>query len=162
MSVLFGVVFILILFFGVVVFFGPPYLPTLRTQTDTALDLLALKPGETLLELGSGDGRVVRAAAARGLYVIGIELNPLLVLTSWVVTWRYRKRVRILWGSYWRVRWPEADGIFTFMIGRQMTTLDGHIKVWHTKPVQLASFAFAIPGRRPSQEKRGIFLYLYD
>ena len=161
MSILYVAVVVLILLFGSVVFFGPPYLPTMRTQTETALDLLSLEPGQTLLELGSGDGRVVRAAAARGLYVVGIELNPLLVLISRLVTWRYRSRVRILWGSYWRVKWPAADAIFTFMIGRQMETLDQRIEAWHTKSLQLASFAFAIPNKQPSKEQKGIFLYTY-
>jgi len=161
MPVIFGVLLVVILLFGGVVCFGPPYLPTLRVQADVALNLLALSPGQTLLELGCGDGRVVRAAAARGLYVVGIELNPILVLISRIVTWRYRRRVRIIWGSYWRLKWPQADGIFTFMIGRQMATLDRRIENWHKKPVRLASFAFAIPDKRPLQEKQGVFLYLY-
>lgn len=161
MSALFVVILTVILLFGFVVFFGPPYLPTLRRQTDAALDLLALKSGQTLLELGAGDGRVVRAAAARGLRVVGIELNPLLVVVARIVTWRYRDRVRILWGSYWGVPWPEADGIFTFMIGRQMAMLDQRIEAWHTKPVALASFAFAIPNKRPTKEEKGIFFYTY-
>jgi hypothetical protein len=161
MSLALAIIVIVVLLFGLVVFFGPPYLPTLRAQTDAALELLALKPGQTLLELGSGDGRVIRAAASRGLYVVGIELNPLLVVISLIVTWRYRDKVRVLWGSYWRVKWPEADGIFTFMIGRQMPTLDKHIEAWHTKPLHLASFAFAIPNKRPAREKKGIFLYSY-
>jgi SAM-dependent methyltransferase len=156
------IILIFVLLFGLVVFFGPPYLPTLKAQTGTALDLLQLKPGQTLLELGSGDGRVMRAAAARGLKVVGIELNPVLVFVSRVVTWRYRDRVRIVWGSYWQARWPkEADGIFTFMIGRQMSKLDHHIVAWHQKPVRLASFAFTIPGKQPLKEKKGIFLYAY-
>jgi hypothetical protein len=161
MSIIAAAVLIVVLLFGLVVFFGPPYLPTLRVQTDTALNLLALEPDQTLLELGSGDGRVIRAAAARGLNVVGIELNPLLVLISRLVTWRYRGKVQILWGSYWRVKWPEADGVFTFMIGRQMPTLDQKIEAWHTKPVQLASFAFAIPDKRAIKEEKGIFLYTY-
>lgn len=161
MSIYVAIVLIIVLLFGIVVFFGPPYLPTLSVQTKTALDLLDLKPGQILLELGSGDGRVVRAAAARGLHVVGIELNPLLVLISYVVTWRYRDKVRILWGSYWNVKWPRADGIFTFMIGRQMATLDSHIEDWHTKPVRLASFAFVIPNKQPAKEEKGVFLYTY-
>ena len=162
MSLLFFVIVALILLFGVVVFFGPPYLPTLRNQTNTALDLLDLKPGQTLLELGSGDGRVMRAAAARGLNVIGIELNPLLVLTSILVTWRYRSKVRVHWGSYWQVKWPDADAVFTFMIARQMATLDQRIQTWHKKKLQLASFAFAIPSKKATKEENGIFLYTYE
>lgn len=156
------IITIVILLFGFVVFFGPPYLPTMKKQVNTALDLLDLSSGNTILELGSGDGRVARAAAKRGLKVVGIELNPVLVLISYIVTWRYRKKVKIVWGSYWQVSWPPADGIFTFMIGRQMTKLDDHIVNWRTKKVKLASFAFEVPGKSYVGKKDGIFLYEYN
>lgn len=147
--------------FGFVVFFGPPYLPTIHKNVETALDLLELKPGQTLLDLGSGDGRVLIAAAKRGLNVVGIELSPVLVVISWLRTRRYRKQVRIIWGNYFAVRWPLADAIFTFMIPRQMPKLDERIEEWHDKPLRLASFAFAIPGKKPVTAKHGVFLYRY-
>lgn len=161
MSLALLVVIVLVLVFGFVLLFGPPYLPTRQRYARTALDLLALKPGQTMLELGSGDGRVVRAAAKRGWRVVGIELNPLLVLISRLYTWRYRRQVRIIWGSYFRVNWPPADGIFTFMVSRQMAELDRRIIKWHQKPVKLASFAFLIPGKKPAVQKEGVFLYEY-
>lgn len=154
-------VIVLVLVFGFVVAFGPPYLPTRRRNIAAALDLLNLKPGETLLELGSGDGRVALAAAKRGWKVVGIELNPLLIIISKLYTWRYRRQVRILWGSYFAVKWPPADGIFTFMISRHMPALDKRIAAWHKKPARLASFAFRIPGKKPSAQKEGVFLYEY-
>jgi 16S rRNA A1518/A1519 N6-dimethyltransferase RsmA/KsgA/DIM1 with predicted DNA glycosylase/AP lyase activity len=147
--------------FGLVLLVGAPYVPTLRKQIGTALDLLDLQPGETLLEIGSGDGRVMRAAAQRGLNVVGIELNPLLVVVSWLVTFRYRKQVRVIWGSCWNVSWPKADGIFTFMLPRYMTQLDTYIVKWQKKPVRLASFAFVMPVRKRIAERDGIFLYDY-
>src|SRR5688572_23097228 len=116
--------------FGMVVLVGPPYLPTLRKQLNSALDLLDLQPGQTLLELGSGDGRVLRAAAKRGLRVVGVELNPVLVLVSYLITWKYRGRVRIVWASYWGPKWPEADAIFTFMLPKYMGKLDERIGRW--------------------------------
>lgn len=155
------VVFALVLLFGLIVIFGPPYLPTKKQQIKTALDLLELKPGQTLLELGSGDGRVMRAAASRGLSVVGIELNPLLVLISRIWLWRYRKRVRVIWGNYFSAQWPQVDGIFTFMIQRQMTALDTRIRSHAHKPVRLASFAFYVPSKKPVAQKNGVFLYEY-
>ncbi|HEX8762469.1 MAG TPA: hypothetical protein VF733_01800 [Candidatus Saccharimonadales bacterium] len=151
----------MILLFGMVVLVGPPYLPTLRKQIDDAFDLLDMKPGETLLELGSGDGRVLLAAAKRELKVIGIELNPVLVLVSYIITWKYRKNVRIIWASYWGPQWPRADAIFTFMLPRYMAKLDKRIELWHPKPIKLASFAFTIPGKEPIDEQGGVHLYEY-
>ena len=49
--------------FAAVLLVGAPYLPTLRPQVLTGLDLLHLKKGQTMLELGCGDGRVLLEAA---------------------------------------------------------------------------------------------------
>ncbi|MGH7157667.1 MAG: SAM-dependent methyltransferase [Candidatus Saccharimonadales bacterium] len=161
MSLLWLAFVAVVLAFGFVLLFGPPYLPTRKKHIQAALDLLALEPGQTMLELGCGDGRVLLAAAQRGWRVVGIELNPLLVLVARLATWRYRNQVRILWGDYFRVRWPEAQGIFTFMIPRQMAKLDGHIRAHVLRPVRLVSFAFAIPGKKSARQRDGVFLYDY-
>lgn len=147
---------------GFVVLFGPPYVPTLRRNMNSALELLDLKPGQTLLDLGSGDGRVLIAAAKRGVNAVGIELSPVLFVISWLRTRRYRKHVRVVWGNYFASEWPPADAIFTFMIPRQMTTLDARIEHWRgKKSVRLASFAFVIPGKKPKAFQRGVYLYEY-
>lgn len=150
---------VVIVAFAGVLFFGAPYLPTLSKQVDTALELLELKPGQTLLELGSGDGKVLVAAAKAGLNVVGIELNPFLVAISWLRTWRYRKQVKIIWGDFWRTPWPEADGTFAFLLDKFMPKLDERMQ--QAKPAKLVSFAFEIPSRKPTIKKDGLFLYLY-
>lgn len=153
---------LLILSFLLPVLFGPPYVPTLRLNIKAALDLLDLKPGQTLIDLGSGDGRVLIAAAKRGLYAVGIEMSLLLVIVSYIRTRPYRKQVRIIWGNYFYTHWPQADGIFSFMIQYQMRKLDERIERWRAdKPVKVASFAFQIPGKEWTDEKDGVFLYEY-
>ncbi len=151
-----------VLLMGFVVLFGPPYLPTLRKNVDTALDLLDLAPGQTVLDLGCGDGRVLVEAAKRGANAVGIELSPLMFAVSWLKTWRYRNQVRVIWGNYFTTAWPPADAIFVFMIPRQMTTLDRKIEAWRgDRPLRLASFAFVVPDKEPVTQKDGVFLYEY-
>lgn len=153
-----AVVFVAFVF---VVAFGAPYLPTLSPQVGTALDMVDLKPGETLLELGSGDGRILIAAAERGLCAIGYELNPLLALYSWLRTRKYGGRVKVVWGNFWRKPLPPAEGIFVFLLNRYMTKLETKIKN-EAPATKLVSFAFQIPGRQPTQARNGIFLYTFD
>ena len=152
---------ILMFIVGLGVLFGPPYVPTLRLNMTSALDLLALEKGETLLDLGSGDGRILLAAAQRGWNAVGIEVSPILVIVSRIKTWKYRKQVRVIWGNYFFTKWPPADGIFSFMIQYQMERLDKRIEAWHTKPIKFASFAFQIPGKTPIAQQGAIYLYEY-
>jgi SAM-dependent methyltransferase len=158
MELLLGVLAGLVLAFGLVLFVGAPYLPTLRPQVETAFELLALRPGQTVLELGCGDGKVLVAAARAGYKAVGVELNPILAFISWLRTVRYRKQVRVVWGNYWRMRWPEADGVFVFLLDSFMPKLDTHMQQYK-KP--LVSVAFQVPGRRADAEKNGVFLYNY-
>lgn len=147
--------------FAFVIAFGAPYLPTLSPQIKIALDLADLKPGQTLLELGSGDGRVLLAAAERGINVVGYELNPLLALFSWLRTRKYGRQVRVVWGNFWKQDLPPADAIFTFLLNRYMAKLDSKIEQECVRPVKLVSFAFEIPGRKPLKQRAGVFLYQY-
>lgn len=150
-----------VLLFGFVVAFGAPYLPTLAPRTRDALTLLDLKPGQTLLELGCGDGRVLLAAARQGIHGIGYELNPVLVVIARLITWRYRHMVRIRWGNYWRVPLPPADGIYVFLLDRYMSKLDTKITQEQQGSIRLVSYAFAIPGKAIKRQKSGLFLYEY-
>lgn len=157
---LFGFV---VLLFGFVLLFGAPYLPTQRKQAQTALDLLDLKPGQTLYELGCGDGRVLRQAAERGLRVVGYELNPLLVLVARAYTWRYRKTVKVVWGNFWQADLAAADGVFVFLLDRYMKQFDTKLKQrsMPDKALPVVSYAFKIPGKKPKTSRDGLFLYMY-
>ncbi|HVU59827.1 MAG TPA: methyltransferase domain-containing protein [Candidatus Saccharimonadales bacterium] len=147
--------------FGFVLLFGAPFVPTLSPQVAVALDLLDLKPGQTLLELGCGDGIVLLAAAQRGIAVVGYELNPVLALIARWRTRQYRHLVRVICGNFWSRGWPPADGIFVFLLPRYMGKLHKKVMQYAHKPLRLASFAFEIPEKVPSRELRGVFLYEY-
>lgn len=152
---------LVIICFAGVLLAGAPYLPTLKPQVKTALELADLKPGQTLLELGCGDGRVLLAAAKQGLNAVGYELNPLMVLIAWLRTRRYRRQVKVVWGNFWQADWPPAGAIFTFLLPRYMAKLDKKCIQYPDKPVKLISFAFKIPGKKVKTHRKGIYLYDY-
>ena len=152
---------VLLFCFSGVLFFGAPYLPTLTPQVTAALELADLQPGETLLELGCGDGKVLIAAARQGYYSVGYELNPLLAAVAWLRTRRYRRQVRVVCANFWTKKWPPTDAIFTFLLPKYMNKLDTIIAQNVQKPVKLVSFAFKIPNRPIDDEKSGVYLYLF-
>lgn len=150
---------VILLCFSGVLLVGAPYVPTLTPQVEAALQLVDLKPGQTLLELGCGDGKVLVAAAQIGIRVVGYELNPLLALVAWLRTRRFRGQVRVIWGNFWRASWPPADGIFTFLLPRYMSRLNTKIVQSNSNSVKLVSFAFKIPDRPVARQKAGVYLY---
>ena len=160
--ILFGIIALTVMLFGFVILFGAPYLPTLKRQQETALDLLDLEPGQTLVELGSGDGRMLRAAAKRGVNAIGFELNPVLVLVSRVVTWRYRHLISVKTRNYWKEMLPPCEGVYVFLLDRYMKKLDKKITQEKHNSLRLVSYAFKIPGKKPVTEKKGMYLYDYS
>ena len=147
--------------FSFVLLFGAPYLPTLSKQVQVAMDMVDLRPGDTLIELGCGDGKVLVAAAQRGWRAVGYELNPLLVAICWLRTRRYHKLVTVKWGNFWKQEWPPAEGIFVFVMQRHMEKLHKKIIQSKHKPVKLVSFAFTIPGKKPTKAQNGVYLYEY-
>lgn len=150
----------IILCFGAGALFGAPYLPARRVDIEAALDLAELKKGETLIDLGSGDGVVLLAAAKRGAYAIGYEVNPLLYLWSLARTRTYRSHITIHLKNYWRVKLPVADVIYAFLITRRMRQLDTKLRAELQQPTRVVSYVFELP-LKPAKQTSNTYLYLY-
>ena len=56
-----------------------PYVPSPQFVVDKMIDLAAVKPGDLVYDLGSGDGRIVITAAKRGAQAVGFEIDGDLV-----------------------------------------------------------------------------------
>ena len=71
---------LIVLFFPLVELNGQnldvPYVPTSEGVVELMLDVVNAGPGDYVIDLGSGDGRIVIAAAKRGAVGHGIDLNP--------------------------------------------------------------------------------------
>jgi len=58
------------------------WVPTPEDLVQAMLEVAKLTPNDFLMDLGSGDGRIVIAAAKRGVRAVGIEFNPDMVELS--------------------------------------------------------------------------------
>ena len=153
---------LIVLAYASVLPFGAPFLPTLRKQSDEALDMLELNPGQLFVDLGCGDGRLLAIAGSRGIRAIGYEINPFLFLIAWVRTRRYGRRVKVKWRSFWRADLSQADGVFVFLIDHFMKRLDKFmIRQSKNHQIKLVSNAFKIPGKQPIRKKGALLLYVY-
>src|SRR5262249_22162351 len=58
------------------------WVPTPEALVDKMMELGKVTPQDTVIDLGSGDGRTVIAAAKRGARAIGVEYEPKMVELS--------------------------------------------------------------------------------
>lgn len=145
---------------------GAPYVPTHRRQAEVALDLLDLPQESLVVDLGSGDGSFLLAAARRGLRAYGYEINPLLYAVSKLRCRRYQTTIKLFWRDFWLTVPPaEIDGLFVFSSGPYMKRLarwlEGVAKR-RKKSLYVVSYGFTLPGRQPLKAQEGMNLYRFD
>lgn len=137
-------------------------MPTLKRDHQALLNLAELEAGDSLLDLGSGAGGLLLAAARRGVTATGIELNPFLWAYSKLRTWPERQLITIKLGNYWQMPWPEVDCVYVFLIGRYMSKLDRELSSRLKRQTKVVSYVFDIPGRKPLNRLHNAKLYLYE
>jgi SAM-dependent methyltransferase len=159
--IIWGAAILLILAYGFVLLFGAPYFPSLKPHIKAALNVLDLKKGQVVYDLGCGDGRFLKAAAGQGLKAVGYELNPFMFAYSWLTTRRYGRQVKVKYGNFWKADISEADAVFVFLLDKYMPQLDAKLQAEGKENLKLASHTFKIPGKKPAAQQYGVFLYKY-
>ncbi|XP_047272669.1 ATP synthase subunit C lysine N-methyltransferase isoform X1 [Homo sapiens] len=78
-----------------------PFVPATTKQIENVVKMLRCRRG-SLVDIGSGDGRIVIAAAKKGFTAVGYELNPWLVWYSRYRAWREGYFFAVLERCYFR------------------------------------------------------------
>ncbi len=140
---------------------GPPFVGSKPEVLAAAAALAELKSGETVVDLGSGDGRVLFAAARVGCKAVGYEMNPFLVLRTIAAAWRLglAERVRVHWGDFWKADLSAADVVTIFGFSTIMERLRRKCEAELKPGARVVSFRYRIPGWNPSSERDRVFLY---
>lgn len=138
-----------------------PYVPILGRDVNKLLDLSEIKSGQTLIDLGSGDGYLLRGAARRGVKCIGYEINPVMVIISKILCFRYRKLITIHLANFWDTKLPPADAIYVFLMPGAMDHLDRKLGSEVKQKTTVVSYAFQIPGRKIIRQTQNSFVYEY-
>lgn len=96
-----------------------PYYPTPETIVVKMLELGGLKPGEKMFDLGSGDGRIVIAAAAKfHADAVGVELDKDLCRQSMerIRKLGLEKTARIINGDILKQDYSSADLVTVYLL----------------------------------------------
>lgn len=150
--------------FLLIVFRGAPFVPTRSRDIEDLFLLHRFKKGDVLVDLGSGDGRVLAEASKRGISSVGYELNPFLV-------WYSRLKLRdtplaaVKFEDFWTTKLPkETAVVFVFLAGPFMAKLDRKLtseadRLGHD--LLLVSYGMKIPGKTPETQRGGFLTYRY-
>jgi len=164
-EIIFYVVGALVVSFCFVVFFGSPYVPTLKLQVQDAMKILPLKNNDIFVDVGSGDGVVLRAAAKVGVRVaVGYELSPWLYAVSKILCRDY-KNINIHLANFWKAELPNnTTVVYTFLNGRHIVKLAKKLQDHankHGKSIQFISYGFALPEKKAVKIRGALYLYTF-
>lgn len=96
-----------------------PYVPTPQVVVERMLELAKVKRGETVIDLGSGDGRImITAAKEYGARGFGVEIDPYLVQSSNEEALRagVADRVKFLKQDLFTTDFHEADVLTLYLL----------------------------------------------
>lgn len=153
---------ILVLAFGFVVFFGAPYVPSHKKEIRGAFThLYAVSKDDTIIDIGSGDGVVLREAARLGATGVGYELNPILVAISKVISPRKQTTVHLM--NFWNAQLPlETTLVYMFGVTRDQSKFIAKMQAEATRlnhPLKVMTYGSGLDGQMEQKSYRGHRLY---
>lgn len=146
-----------------------PYVASPSRVVEMMLDLAKVKPGDTVYDLGSGDGRILIAAAERHAQAIGIEINPKLVAaaTDEIARAGLSQRAKVIQGDVLAADFSAATVVTVYMDTGSNAKLRPQLERQLKSGARVVSYDFEIPGWKPVQvvktdEKQPHTIYLYE
>lgn len=111
----FMIVYTFLLFYSSLM--GSPYVPTKQKELEYILNKAHLEKGKIFLELGCGDGRVVRTAVKK--YKIkgeGIDINPLIIVYARLLARIQKIPCEFYTKNIFEANYAKADYLYLFLM----------------------------------------------
>lgn len=150
--------------FLLVVLRGAPYVPSHPSQLRRAFgELYKIGAEDVVVDLGSGDGVVLRYAARRGATAIGYELNPWLVIISRFLCRRH-ERVSVKLADYQNLsHLPSGTTVvYAFTTAHSIETIGKKVAVWSKdQDLWFISYGFTLKDTKPVRSVGPMHLYKF-
>lgn len=143
---------------------GGPWLPTSRANVRRMLKMAGLQPGETLYDLGCGDGRVLVIAAKEfGAKSIGIEIDKLRYFWTKLVIKlsRVEDKTEIILANFFKQDLSQADVVISFLLQKTQNKLVHKLSKELKPGTRIVANAFIFPGWEVVEKDEKNQLYLY-
>lgn len=141
---------------------GGVYVPTPPDILGRMLHLACIGPEDVVVDMGSGDGRIVIASARAGAKrSIGYEIHPGLARLSNrnIKQAGLEDRACVFNQSMWGADVSKTSVIFLYQIPYAMERMKKLLESKLTPGSRVVSHAFQIPGWKPDTTEGNVFLY---
>jgi SAM-dependent methyltransferase len=131
------------------------WVPTPPELVEKMLDMAKVTPNDYVIDLGSGDGRNVIAAAKRGARARGVEFNPEMVSLSERLAKEagVSERATFVQGDMFEADFGDATVLALFLLPDNLRRLEPKIRA--LKPgTRIVLNTFGIPGWEPDVTER--------
>lgn len=147
-----------------------PFVTSPQRVVDRMLEMAAPKPGETVFDLGCGDGRVLITAAQKfNSKAVGIEIDHKLVqrATERIASLNLQNRVKVLQGDLRDADLSGADVVILYLMTLSNEELRPHLEKSLRPGSRVVSYSYTVPGWKPlkidkTDEQHGHTIYLYE
>lgn len=142
---------------------GAPSVPSSPAAVAAMCELGGVGPGKLVYDLGSGAGRLLLAAAARGARAVGLELDPFKIVQSRMLAWVSpdKDRISVLWRDFRTADLAQADVVFVYLTPGKMAGLRQALKGRLKPGALVVSNSFVFPGLAPESADVANRVYVY-
>ena len=162
--------FLCLVFLGTAVYAGiraAPWVASRRKDVQRFLKLANISPGQIVYDIGSGDGRMVIAAAKAGAQAIGLEISLFPYLLSKIKQGlAHLPNLTIKYRDFFHEDLSSADVVYIFLMPKAHRRLKEKLEKELRPGAKVITYVWPMPGWPPvKKDKPGdksITLYLYQ
>ena len=134
-----------------------PYVASPAHVVDLMLEMAKIKPGETVYDLGSGDGRIVVAAAGKyKARAVGIEISPKLVAsaTAEIEKAGLSSQARVMQGDVLQTDFTGADVVTMYLETELNAKLKPRLEKFLKPGARVVSHDYPVPGWKAARVEK--------
>lgn len=130
---------------------GALYVSTTQTRLNAFIKAVPMKPDQTLMDIGCGDGRVLRLARRYyNVRAIGFEVNLMAYLKARLQSIGL-SGIEIKRKNFWRQNLAGADVVFCYLYPDVMRRLAAKLQSELRPGTLIVSCNFPLPGFKPER-----------
>jgi SAM-dependent methyltransferase len=143
--------------------FGAEWIPMPLPKIRKMLELAEVKEGDLLYDLGSGDGRIIILASKEfGARAMGIEIDPLRFLLSWILIKIFKIKAEVRLGNFFDENLSDATVVTLFLLESTNRKLKQKLRKELKPGTRVVSYRWKFDGWTPSKVDEKFKLYLYE